>query len=288
MSQIAYDPVKDRFAALIRRNRFLRGIFYQLLDLFFLRSWHVRSQLRMWYRDNALTVNRAGMTLKVLDAGCGFGQYDQFMLRALPGIRIDAVDIKEDYLDDCRYYFKKDIKRKDITFQNMDLLHPSFDRSYNLVLCVDVMEHIDDDITVLRNMQKALKSGGHFLMHSPSHLAEDDADGDGSFVGEHARAGYSIDDITAKLKLAGLEPVEVRYTYGKSGHLAWEMLIKLPMLLIAKIGFVAVLLLPFWYAFTLIPGLILMKIDLHQNNTQGTGIMAYARKPYSEESYERN
>jgi SAM-dependent methyltransferase len=284
MSQIAYDPVKDRFASLIRRNRFLRGLFYQGLDVFFLRSWYVRRQLRAWYRDNALSVNRAGMTLKVLDAGCGFGQYDQFMLRAMPGIRIDAVDVKHDYLDDCRYYFKKDIKRKDISFEYMDLLEPSFERTYNLVLCVDVMEHIEEDVTVLRNMYQALKPGGYFLMHSPSHLAEEDAGDDGSFVGEHARAGYSADEIGEKLRLVGLEPVDIRYTYGRFGHLAWEMLIKLPMLMLSRLGFVSVFLLPFWYILTLVPGLILMKIDLHRTNEQGTGILVYARKPYADET----
>lgn len=280
MSQIAYDPVKDRFAAIIRRNRFLRGLFYQALDLFFLRSWFVRRQLRLWYRDNALAVNRSGMTLKILDAGCGFGQYDQFMLRALPGIRIDAVDIKDDYLDACRYYFKKDIKRKDITFANIDLLDPSFERTYNLVLCVDVLEHIEEDVRVIEHLQHALKPGGYFLMHSPSHLAEGDAGGDPSFVGEHARAGYSRKEISDKLRQAGLEPVAVRYTYGPAGHFAWEMLIKWPMLLLSKWGFAAVIVLPFWYALTLIPGLMLMKVDLHGNHATGTGIMAYARKPY--------
>ena len=46
MSRIAYDPVKDRFAKIIRKFRFLRTLFYKILDLFFLRSWYVRDILR--------------------------------------------------------------------------------------------------------------------------------------------------------------------------------------------------------------------------------------------------
>jgi SAM-dependent methyltransferase len=280
MSQIAYDPVKDRFAGIIRKNRFFRGVFYSLLDVFFLRSWHVRKVLQAWYRDNMMEAKRTDSKLRLLDAGCGFGQYDRFILRSLPGVKIDAVDVKQDYLDDCRFFFEKDIKKNRISFEEMDLLAPNFDKKYNMVLCVDVLEHIEEDVLVMKNLQEALKPGGFFLMHSPSHLAEDDADGDESFVGEHARAGYSKKDISDKLIEAGLEPVRVEYTYGKSGHTAWVMLIKWPMLWLTKLGFGVVLILPFWYAVTLVPGLILMQLDNSEDNEAGTGILALARKPY--------
>ncbi len=38
MNKIAYDPVKDRFARIVRKSKKLRKIFYTLLDLIFLRS----------------------------------------------------------------------------------------------------------------------------------------------------------------------------------------------------------------------------------------------------------
>ena len=69
MSRIAYDPVKDRFANIIRRFRFLRTLFYKLLDLFFLRSWYVRDILRKYGSHN----DQQGQW-RLLDAGSGFGQ----------------------------------------------------------------------------------------------------------------------------------------------------------------------------------------------------------------------
>lgn len=278
MSQIAYDPVKDRFAAFIRRNRFLRSVFYSLLDLFFLRSWYVRDKLRFWYGEEVLQVEKSDSRLSILDAGSGFGQYDRFMLHAFPGAKIHAVDIKEDYLNDCEYFFKSDIEDGFIRFRKMDLLEPKFKKTYHLVLCVDVLEHIEEDVKVMQNLQKVLKPGGYFLMHSPSHLAEEDADGDESFVGEHARAGYSKEELAEKMRAAGLEPVDLRYTYGKFGHTAWVMLIKWPMLWLTRFGFAMALVLPFWYFLTLIPGLILMRMDLAVDNEKGTGIIGFARK----------
>jgi SAM-dependent methyltransferase len=278
MSQIAYDPVKDSLAAMIRKNRPLRSLFYGLLDLFFLRSWFVRRALRNWYSEHYGDVRVARKGLRILDAGSGFGQYDQFMLRTFSRIRIDAIDVKQDYLDDCDHYFKKDIKRNRIRFRKMDLLEPTFEKRYDLVLCIDVMEHIEEDRSVLKHISDAMKPDATFIMHSPSHYAEDDAGGDDSFVGEHARAGYSKDDIAAKLREAGLEPKELRYTYGVAGHTAWVMLIKWPMLWINKIGKTALLLMLPWYVFTLIPGLLLMSLDMIGDHKKGTGILVVAKK----------
>ena len=46
MSKIEYDPVKDKLARIVRKSRVLRRIFYFILDLVFLRSWHIRRIIR--------------------------------------------------------------------------------------------------------------------------------------------------------------------------------------------------------------------------------------------------
>src|SRR5690606_24005800 len=115
MSKIAYDPVKDRFARFIKHSRPLRSIFYSLLDLFFLRSWHVRAVVR-----GLKPVLGDKKPLKILDAGNGFGQYDRFLLKTYPNAEILAVDVKEDYLDDCRHYFDQDLAKGRIEFQVQD------------------------------------------------------------------------------------------------------------------------------------------------------------------------
>jgi SAM-dependent methyltransferase len=274
MSTIAYDPIKDRFASFIKKSRFLRSIFYSLLDLFFLRSWHVRSVIRSLTKEFSSRPN-----LKILDAGNGFGQYDRFLIKTFPNASILAVDVKDDYLADCGFYFEKEVAEKRIQFKTVDLLEmKETEPEFDFALCVDVLEHIEDDVKVIRNCANRLKSNGYFLMHSPSHYAEDDADGDESFVGEHARAGYSKQDITEKLILAGLNPVKVHYSYGTLGHAAWVMLIKYPMMWLTLNKFLVVIL-PFYYLITLIPGLVCMQMDMFTKNEKGTGIYALAQKP---------
>ena len=273
MSRIAYDPVKDRFANIIRDSRFLRSVFYHLLDLFFLRSWYIRQNLKKYARQ----MEEDG-SWRLLDAGSGFGQYDRFVLRQFSNVVVTAVDVKKDYLEDCRHYFADEIQQNRIDFEKVDLL--SFEKSprFDFAMCVDVLEHIEEDVQVMQNIYAAMNPGGYFLMHSPSIYSEEDAGDDESFVDEHARTGYSKQDITEKLKEAGFNPVEVAYTYGPNGHFAWQLLIKYPMLWMNKIKLWALPLMAVWYIFTLPVGLILMRLDMLQENEKGTGIYAVGQK----------
>jgi SAM-dependent methyltransferase len=275
MSRIAYDPVKDTFAGMIRGRRWMRTLFYKVLNLFFLRSWHVRSKVRHLH-----SIRFPGQKIwDVLDAGSGFGQYDRFLLGEFPNSRISAVDVKDSYLDDCRHYFEKEIAAGRITFRNLDLLALNEREKYDFVLCVDVMEHIENDTKVLGNISRALREGGYFLMHSPSHLSGGDAEEhEGSFVDEHARTGYSKDDIDRKLRKSGMIPVDIHYTYRKWGHRSWVVMIKWPMLLLNRLGTWAAILLPLYYLVFLLPGLIMMSADLTVSNENGTGIIALAQK----------
>lgn len=273
MSRIAYDPVKDRFASLIRKSRFLRTLFYKLLDLFFLRSWYVRRILR----EYAGEIDNKGMW-KLLDAGSGFGQYDRFILNHFKNVTVTAVDVKQNYLEDARKYFRGDLERDRIQFRELDLVTADLREEYDFVICIDVLEHIEEDRRVIKNLESALKKGGYFLMHSPSIFAEEDAGEDDTFVDEHARAGYSKQDIRKKIEEAGLTPVDIAYTYGKAGHRAWELLIKYPMLWMTKYKLWILPLMAIYYVFTLPVGLILMKRDMQRDNKKGTGIYALARK----------
>lgn len=273
MSRIAYDPVKDRFAKLIRNSVFLRSLFYRLLDLFFLRSWYIRAVLKKY----AAGIDRQGLW-HLLDAGCGFGQYDRFILNQFSNVAVTAVDVKRDYLEDARIYFNSRGEGGRIQFKQMDLLDPQFTKSYDFTICVDVLEHIEEDRRVIGKLASALKEGGYFLMHSPSIYAEEDAGEDETFVDEHARTGYSKEEISEKLQSAGLKPVEVAYTYGPKGHRAWELLIKYPMLWLNRFKLWVLPLLAIYYLFTLPYGLLLMKLDMKGVNKKGTGIYALARK----------
>jgi SAM-dependent methyltransferase len=273
MGAISYDPIKNRFAGFIRNSKGLRRIFYFILDLLFLRSWHIRRILK---REGG-NLDQKGKW-KLLDAGSGFGQYDRFLLSRFKNLEILAIDVKEDYLEDCRHYFQKEIGEGRIEFKRLDLLTLNLPQEFDFILCVDVLEHIEEDQKVIQNLADSLKPGGQLLMHAPSHYSEEDADEGDSFVGEHARPGYSKLDISKKFEDAGVSVAQTHYTYGAFGHIAWVMLVKFPMLLLNKIGMSALLLLLIYYPVILIPALLLNGIDLITENSKGNGIYASGKR----------
>ncbi len=60
---------------------------------------------------------------------------------------------------DCNTFFSK-TGFKNVHFAEADLTTLSEKEAYDLILCVDVMEHIEEDEKVLRNFYNAMKPGG--------------------------------------------------------------------------------------------------------------------------------
>ena len=266
-----YDPIKFSIGNVVRRSVLLRRLFYAALGLLFLREWHVKRAIRR------LLGNRAA-ALDVYDAGSGFGQYSYYIAQRYPKVKIFAVDVKDEQIDDCRTFFAaRGIGT--CTFAVEDLTKVAHENRFDLVLSVDVMEHIADDVTVFRNFYRALRPGGRLFINTPSDLGGSDAHGpeDASFIEEHARNGYNVDEMRTKLKSVGFDVESIRYTYGLFGSAAWRFGIKIPMMAlnVSKAFFV---LLPFYYIVVLPFVLPLMWLDVVRENRRGTGLNVVAKK----------
>lgn len=205
-----YDPIKAALGKVFNRTVFLRKTFYRLLDLLLLRAWHVHSQLRQYFAQHP-----APAPIQVLDAGSGFGQYSWFIARQQPQWQITGIEIKEEQVADCNDFFS----RAGVTnarFELADLTQYQLPQHYDLILSVDVMEHIEEDVQVFRNFFASLTSGGTLLISTPSNLGGSgvEHDHDASFIEEHVRDGYAREEITQKLQQAGFNNISVNYTYG--------------------------------------------------------------------------
>lgn len=266
-----YDPIKNVIGDVAKQAPVLRKFFYWILGVMFLRTWYVKRALRELLADTK-------GTLSLFDAGSGFGQYSYYIAKHFPSASIHAIDVKEDYIADCRRFFSQ-TGINNVNFGVEDLTVPSHTNKFDFILSVDVMEHIADDRTVFKNFFAAMKPGGRLLIHTPSNLGGSDVhkEGDKSFVEEHARDGYSVEDITAKLKEAGFTILYTKYSYGPIGTLSWRMVVKYPLLMLnaSKIFF---LVLPAYYLLTLWLSLLLMEIDYHSKNKTGTGLLVAAEK----------
>lgn len=276
-SKVQYDPIKRSLGRVFNATPALRVLFYKLLDILLLRSWYIRRELKAWNKE------RDGKAADILDAGSGFGQYTHGLAKLNKGNRIVGVDVKDEQIADCNAFFGKLGMGDRVKFEVQDLTKYVAAESYDLVLSVDVMEHILEDELVFSNFNKSLRKGGVLLISTPSDQGGSDADEhehDGEmhgFIDEHVRDGYNIQDIEDKLRRAGFSHVDARYSYGTAGHISWVLGMKWPITVLnaSKIFFI---LLPFWYLAIIIPFVILNAIDVAGHHERGTGLIVKAIK----------
>jgi SAM-dependent methyltransferase len=267
-----YDPVKRQLGSVFNRSPFLRKVFYGLLDLLLLRAWHIHKELRAWAGD------KRDKAIHIYDAGAGYGQYSYWLSGFSPKWRITAIDVKEEQVADCNGFYQA-IDRPQVKFEVGDVTKYTNPGAFDLVVCVDVMEHILEDEAALRCYSESLKTGGMLIISTPSDQGGSDVhdEGEGSFIEEHVRDGYNIDDIRAKCLRNGFSKVEARYSYGAPGKMSWKLSMKWPLLMLqsSKLFFIV---LPFYYLIAYPIAFMLNMADVRMTHPTGTGLIVKAWK----------
>ena len=98
--------------------------------------------------------------------------------------------------------------------------------SYDLILCIDALEHIKDDYDLLVRMRKALKPQGYLVLHVPRRrhdqwrwleaFREHEVEG-------HVAEEYQEADLRRLVERAGYRLHEFRQTFGRWGEIAFEL-----------------------------------------------------------------
>jgi len=256
-----YDKVKDKFATIIDKYSVFRKLFYLLLDMLLLRQWYVKREIKRYFI--------AGKSLRFYDAGAGFGQYSYFVLKQFKKAKIHAVDLKIDYMNSFAKYAKIN-GWNSFTAQQADLVEYTPKERFDLIIAIDILEHIEDDEQVLQNFRKVLTQGGKLIISSPSNFDES-----AKFTAEHVRPGYSKEEICSKLERAGFSIRSFEYSYGKFGQTYWKLALKIPLSFISK-SKILIAFLPIYYIIFYPIAFGFMLLDYYNKNRIGTGVIVVA------------
>jgi len=99
--------------------------------------------------------------LKVLDIGCGTGETMTFVKSFLDSPKVVGVDNSQVAVN-----FAK--KRGHLVYKVDALKLPFPDNSFDVILLLDVIEHIKDDISFLSEAKRVLKKGGKIIVTAPA------------------------------------------------------------------------------------------------------------------------
>jgi len=100
----------------------------------------------------------------VLDVGAAQGILGQLLQGS--GLEIDAVEMHPQWAEDARPFYRR-------VFNNTIEDAPLPERTYQTVLCGDVLEHTVDPVAVLRRLRRAATDDATFIVSLPNvaHLA---------------------------------------------------------------------------------------------------------------------
>ena len=98
--------------------------------------------------------------LKVLDVGCGGGFTSEFL--AQRGAQVTGIDLSSATIESAREHAKTSHLKIDyLVGSGEDLPLPA--GHFDVVICVDVLEHVSDLPKTLSEIHRVLKPGGSFL-----------------------------------------------------------------------------------------------------------------------------
>ena len=135
----------------------------------------------------------------LLEIGCGTGFVMAGIAGAIPGISIAA---SEAHVSGLRFAAQRVHGAR---LMQMDARAIPFTAEFDVVAAFDVIEHIEDDRVVLREMHRAVRPGGGILLTVPQHpwlWSEFDV------RARHVRR-YTARELRAKVLAAGFEIVRL-------------------------------------------------------------------------------
>lgn len=96
---------------------------------------------------------------KILDVGCGTGQ----LLKELNDFgECYGIDVSKEAVEFCKKRHLENIKIGNAT------QIPYEDEKFDIVLALDVLEHIQDDKLAVREIKRVLRTGGKFVVFVPA------------------------------------------------------------------------------------------------------------------------
>lgn len=156
---------------------------------------------------------------RLLEVGAGTGNLTRFFLRCE---EILAVDLDEGFLKELERRIGPTPRVKTAV---VDISSPDDligDRLFDTILCVNVLEHIQDDEATLKRFRNHLAPGGRLLLLVPAHAS--------LYGGVDSSAGhvrrYERRMLAGKLVAAGFLVERLRY-FNMLGAIGWWVNVRL-------------------------------------------------------------
>ena len=263
----SFKKMKDDYAAKatsFQKQSFIRKLMGYYVALFGIPE--IGFQVRSFHFIESLKSLKS-TPKTILDAGTGIGAYAIFLHKKYPKAKIDGVDIDKDKIQFCKYFVKNEhIQNTQFQYKNIVTKNPGTKR-YDLIVNVDVLEHIRNYKQVLKNFSKLLNGGGYLFIHTPHNSQKRFFKASENWHHEdHVREGFTKQELVRELEKVGLKVVIAYQSFSAVNRLTWEI----NHILLAKNFIIAGIIYPLLS--------LAVPLDTLFRDSNGWGIVLLARK----------
>lgn len=255
----------------------------QKINLFKNKSWPVRFLIKLYIllfgipeigfqvRSNSFnhllkTQLRHKKLSNILDAGSGIGSYTLLLGETFPEAHVTGCDIDLNKLR-VSQRLANDLHRKNITFTKIDITKMPAKKTYDLIITIDVLEHVNNYDRALINFHSRLTKGGCLYIHVPlPNQIRLLPQLQGWRHDDHIHDGIDKYILKKQLQRIGFRVIAMKETFGFFGKLAWE----LNHIMLTKHLILAAITFPLLYMMSL--------FDELQNNKKGLCVSILAQK----------
>jgi len=152
---------------------------------------------------------------RILDAGSGTGVFSFELGRRFPDARVLGVDLLEEAIRACTYIARK-IRAANVEFRRESIENLQYRDTFDLILCIDILEHMEDDVKALCRLYNAAAPRGILLLHVPAYYRRYPIwkKNPNFEVETHLRIGYEPEQIRDKVTRVGFSLRDSGFTYG--------------------------------------------------------------------------
>jgi SAM-dependent methyltransferase len=156
-----------------------------------------------------------GVYRDILDAGCGSGVFSLELAKRHPEAQVLGIELDPGLVERANEMARR-AGITNVRFQQGDVTRLEFDSAFDLVVSVDNLEHVEDDVTAMQGLRRALRPGGRLVNHVPGYERRWFVIGRrvNFDVPGHVRPGYRSEELVGKLTAAGFTVDDHQYTYG--------------------------------------------------------------------------
>ena len=190
------------------------------LERFYIRVFGLPDTIGQQQARSVFNVLEGRSLSSLLDAGCRQGHYAVRIARLRPNVEVKGVDIDGESVlegESVRSIFGL----KNLSFEKEDACSLQAKGRFDVVLLLQVMEHLVDDLAVLRNVHRVLRGTGILVVTVPNlNLKSERARKLRKHVKiqSHIRQGYRPADMERLLTQAGFRIRRMEFLSGVIGQ----------------------------------------------------------------------